>query len=435
MIMPMNSVALKYLKRVAFICSLLLIGLSGCDRSIDSRSPVRSLPGKPPTPLNITVQFNSNSVVLSWQIGSGAAVARYRIYRSDSTGNMFVLIDSTLTKVETKTISGLSPNQLYLFTVAAVGSSGIEGDRSLPIRVRPGIMSILINNGADFTSSTTVQLRLTAPVGAVQVLLSEDSAGLDSAPVESFATQKNISLSDGDGLKTVFARFIFADGSKSGSPLSDQITLDTRSIIDSVYFTPITAQYIPGDVITFFVLSVNAETGGKASVGLSAATTIDLFDDGQNGDAASGDGLYSSRYIVPNNLTIDDKPVIGSFTDEAGNRAPERTATNRITILSSPNPSPVILAAVSTTDSTVDLSWSQFDGGDFANYRLYRDSLPPATVDSLDLNTAQSIKIINSRTVDSFSDFLTSPGTFYYQIFVNDIFGRSAPSNIVAVTR
>ncbi|HVP06713.1 MAG TPA: fibronectin type III domain-containing protein, partial [Candidatus Acidoferrum sp.] len=273
------------MKRIPLAVALgaVLVLTIGCHRYIDSSNPVRSLPSAPPTPINVAALLNDQSVTLNWEVGDSTDVSRFRVYVADSAGTDYVLRDSTTTY--SKTITGLIVNKLYNFEVATVGSDGIEGNRSTPLSVRIGLMAITIENGNLYTNHRDVTLQLVAPSTATYVYLSEDSTFTGTAPSAFFPTH-TFTLSPNDGLKTVFARFVFSDGSQSGTPVSDQITLDTRAKIDSVYFTSAaTPPFKAGDVITF-LLSAGGETGGVASAGITGAgTPAALYDDGSNGDA------------------------------------------------------------------------------------------------------------------------------------------------------
>jgi hypothetical protein len=412
--------------------ALLLLALFvGCDRHIESRDPVRSLPDAPPTPAGLAVTVNNQSVDLAWTIAQPSSVNRYRVYQSQDSGSGFLLVDSTTAQVIT--LAGLALNQVYYFRVAAVNALGVEGQRSAAVPARTGVLSIAIANHAEYTNNRTVSLQLLSIPGTSYVTLSEDAAFTDSV-ILAFSSQVTYTLSQGDGTKRVYARFSFADGSHSGTPVSDEIILDTRATIDSVYFEPTGRVFSPQDEITFFLRAADAETDGRAWVSFADVSNFRLSDDGVDADALAGDGIYSGRFVVPNTVNAEDEPVTGAFIDAAGNQATPRTATDRVTILSSPAPQPVVLAGSTQSDTTVYLSWSRFSGQEFANYILYRDT-DTATPDSLDLSTAQSLIVLNSISDDDFTDYRPDPGTFFYQVYVYDAHGRSAGSNVIRITK
>jgi hypothetical protein len=187
-----------------------------------------------------------------------------------------------------------------------------------------------------------------------------------------FAATVGFTLSTGDGLKTVYGRYTFLDGSRSGDPLSASIILDTRAGIDSVYFTPPGQDFSVGDTILFFVRSEDDEISGTSWVSFPGVTQLRLTDDGAGGDVTADDGLYTARYVVPATISVSAGAVTGNFFDAAGNQAVPQTANQLLTILGEP-PTPVILAGSVQSDTTVELTWSRYTGTDFARYVLYRD--------------------------------------------------------------
>ena len=413
----------------------LMLLTVGCDRYIDSRDPVRTLPDPPPTPYNLTAAVDAESVLLRWEVGDPGAVARFRIYRADSADTAgFRLVDSTAGTEDSIRIGNLPTNRAYAFAVASVDAGGREGYRSTPIVVRLAPMSIVINDDAEYTNRRQVQIRFTAPASTVQVILAEDSAALGTAPVLPFAASRNFTLSEGDGLKSVYCRLVFDNGTTSGRPIYDDIVLDTRAAIDSVYFSPSGSVFAPGDLVTFFLAAADGETGGTAAVSFGGET-VTLFDDGLRGDSTADDGVYSAAWVVPAGLALQDVLVEGTFTDAAGNSADPRSAGTRISIQDLAPLEGVTLAGVVADSVTIRLSWSRFDGEGFSSYQLYRDTLPPPAPDSLDLATAQSIAIINTAATDTFNDYRPAAGTYYYQVFVTDTYGRRAGSNVVAVVK
>ena len=417
------------LTRIAYCllgCTLLLLLVTaGCDRYIDSQDPVRDLPTPPPTPMSLSAVIDSTSATLSWEVIDTTAVRRFRIYTTDSLTNVTRLRDTTTGVVFTKLIAGLKVNQAYAFQIASVGAGGIEGYRSDPLIIRMQVMGITIDNNSEYSRDRDVAVQLTAPFGTTNLRLSEDPTFAGTS-WQSYAATKNFKLSEGDGSKHLYARFLLAGGVETGAPLTDSIILDTRAFIDSVYFTPTIGTIQTGTNMLFFVKT--SEPGGDASVGFSTVN-LRLFDDGTNGDATASDGLYSYRYIVPLNVSTNDAEVTGAFTDPAGNQAPRLVATRRLTILSDP-PDQVTLAATAAAGDTVRISWSASTETDFQVYRLYRQQ-GSGTVDESD----QLISVINQQNTTSFVDVVTGAGTWLYRIFVVDENDQSVGSNTVTVVK
>lgn len=401
---------------------LLLLVLAGCDRYIDSRDPVRSLPSELATPVNVQATLNSESVTLSWELSDSSGVTRFRVYVTSDTLADFHLADSSSTY--TATVDGLALNRTYYFRVAAVDANGIEGRRSDPVSAHVSLLAISINNNEEYTNSTSVQVQLLAAGQLSHVYLSED-ASLAGAPPRPFSSNVNFSLAPGDGPKTVYARFVFLDGSESGASISDSIILDTKAQIDSVTFSPTGTTFTSGDTITFRLAS--GETGGEATVTLTGNGAIRLSDDGSDGDAVASDGVYTARWVVPFDYTLNNEPIEGSFTDAADNSVTQ-SSTTTLSIFSTPLP--VQLTLVEATESyEITLTWSQAASSDFASYRVYR-----ATSINVD-ETSTLITSITNRSTVSFVDTTVNPSTTYnYRVFVRNSLGQSAGSNTLFAT-
>ncbi|RME29111.1 MAG: fibronectin type III domain-containing protein, partial [Candidatus Zixiibacteriota bacterium] len=186
--------------------------LAGCDRHIDSRDPVRSLPDAPPAPHDLTAAINTDTVVLHWLYDNNGTIARFRVYFADAFSQEFALKDSTTTLVDSITIAGLAQNRSFLFAVASVDGSGFESERSSPITVRLSPLSMTINSDNEYTNRRNVQLRFTAPDDVLQVIVAESPDSLATAPVLTYSPSMSFTLSPGDGTKTVYARLLLADG-------------------------------------------------------------------------------------------------------------------------------------------------------------------------------------------------------------------------------
>ncbi|MFA5778204.1 MAG: immunoglobulin-like domain-containing protein [Candidatus Paceibacterota bacterium] len=97
------------------------------------------------------------------------------------------------------------------------GGGGSSGDTTPPTDT-----SISISAGATSTATLAVSLTLGA-TGATQMIISND-AGFAGASWETYATSRAWTLTSGDGLKTVYAKFKDAAGNISAA-ISDTITV------------------------------------------------------------------------------------------------------------------------------------------------------------------------------------------------------------------
>ena len=399
---------------------LVLLFLSACERHITSEDPSRTIPNVGPAPGNIALTIDDESVTISWAMTPSASIARYRIYRSDATGLDFEVIDSTTaTQI---TISGLTRNVQHLFQIVPVLTSGIEGERSEIISARLTPLSIVINTGNESTNSRNIQVQVNTVVTASSIRISEDPTFAD-AVYEAYAALQGFNLSEGDGTKTVYVDLIFADGSKTGSPLSDDIILDTKSSIDSTRILSGAQTYGVGDTIVFAVYT--QEIGGTANATFSNRGAA-LVDDGTDVDVTADDGIYTGYFEVPEDLNVFNATVTGAFTDASGNQAQPLPAVTKVNVQTPPQP--VQISAVANDTTTVSISWTRSNSSDFAAYLVCRDQT--SSVDTNDQITA----ITNTGAL-SYLDNTLSPGTtYYYRIFVKNFSGLVTGSATFSVT-
>lgn len=308
------------------LTALLLV--AACDRQIESKYPTTSLPTEGQVPSNLTVQLNDQTVTLGWEVDDPSQVLRYRVYQADNASTEFALVDSTI--LTTITIDGLIANHNYYFQIAAVLHSGLEWDPSETVSAYPGHFSMTINSDREFVNSTQVSVQIVATALATFVMMSE-SSDFGGAIWLPFASNKSFTLSEGDGIKTVYARLQFSDGSTTGDPISDDVILDTWAEISTVYFLPSGESFSAGETITFGLDA--GETGGSAEVSLGSSIHVVLFDDGTHGDVVADDGIYLVDWEVPPNAELSAGAVTGSFVDAAGNSAIPVVADELLTII------------------------------------------------------------------------------------------------------
>ena len=398
---------------------ILLLAFVACERYIESRDPISSLPDNVPVPQDVTVLINDQSIQLSWDISDASGISRYRIYASEEESSGFSLVDSTTgTAIN---ISNLTLNQVYYFEIAAVNNEGLEGNRSSQVTAQIGIFNMSIESNRDVTNQQSVQVRFTVSNTPSYLIISEDSTFAD-AVFEQFTAQKSFTLSDGDGLKNLYARVQFANGAESGDLLHDDIILDTRALIDSVFFNPSGITFQPGDTIIFGLDA--KESNGTARVSFSGSGTINLVDDGTEKDPIADDGIYYGWYLVPVNTNIYNGEVSGSFTDEAGNSASGATSFELLNINTTPEPVELIVTFESGNPAI--FNWTQSNESDFESYRLYRDT--EASVLPIDT-------LIHYETGIGVRTFEYTPptGITYYRLVVFDVHGDYSLSNVVRV--
>lgn len=416
-----------------YLCILMVIlglAVAGCSNQIEAPNRSMPLPAKPETPRGLTASIGDRQVDLSWTVGDTAAVDHFVIYFSDSTVSAATLLDSTESNVMSYTAMGLVNGRQYYFRVAAVDTTGLEGDKSSPAVASPGIFSIIIENDRPYTNTRDVTISLTAPDNVSLVELSENSTFAD-AHWESFGASKSFQLSDGDGAKTVYARFQIDAGGNSVMNASDDIILDRSAVIDSVEVTYPNLDVIPpdvflgpGDTVRFAVYV--SEEGQSASVDISGGETVNLNDLGVNGDHIAGDHIFEANYIIAGETELVAAAVTGHFTDAAGNTAPARTAQYKLNVTSPPDPVTVWGYAVSSLE--VQLLWTVSEINDFSRYRVFRAESTLVIADS-----TLAIQIVQSGDAKFLDENLKAQTTYAYWVFVEDTHGNEARSNVTFV--
>lgn len=392
----------------------------GCSRYIDSEDPDFQLPGEPPVPVALRITHLADALSLSWELTDTVANIYFKVYYLDPSGD-----DTTLwgaTSSYSDTITGLNPGRNYAFMVSSVLSGNIEGGKSVPVLASAGVISVLINNDNRFTSSRNVTVSFIVPSTTSLLRLSEDSMFVGE-PWRSFAASTSFELSFGDGMKYLYVRFRFSDGSESDTTMlvGDSIKLDTEARIDSLYFVPGGITLSRDSVIDFYL--VTGEGEGEADVSFSGVASIDLDFDAGSSDTLSGRYVYKNSYTIPSNIEVIDGVVTGHFTDAAGNQAEFVTATTLLNI-SNP-PTTVTLAATAVSSSVVRLNWSQAIDNDFAAYHIFRDTVVSVS------DGSQAVTVISSRSTLLYNENNLDDSTlYYYRIYVYDNSGLSIGSNV-----
>ena len=397
--------------RNIFIIFAVVLLMAGCDRDIASKDPIRTVPDNPPKPINVRAEIGQQTITLYWEMTDSSDISRFRIYTATSQGTDFMLRDSTTAYF--KTLSGLQHNQRYYFRIAAVYGT-LESDRSDIISAEANNLSIVIEDDIEYINTQDIYVQTNVPSSTTHIKMSEDP-NLAGAKFDLFqGTQTSFTLSKGDGLKTIYAEFLFEDGSKTAAPLSDDIILDTRAEIASVSFSPASQTFSAGDTIHFTLTTT--EIKGNAWVTFGSGEGVDLYDE-------DADMVYTGYWIVPTNYTLNNGIVTGHFTDQAGNEAPEITDEDVINVAS--DPLPVTLLASGISSFQAELTWTEAVGDGYAAYRIYRDS--DDTVD----NNSLLIKSVTSRSSTSYTDTTLDANTsYYYVVYTYDNSGLYSVSNI-----
>jgi hypothetical protein len=406
---------------ISLLAVVLLSSLFGCSRYVDSRDPVRSLPATESVPENLLVMVSSATALLSWEVEGAAADSRFRVYVFDIDFATDSAAARALRQYDTAgyeiTIADLPVNQTYYFRVASLINGGLEGELSEAVSAYITHWSVVIEQGDEYTSSREARVQINSSGLTTHMILSEDST-FAGKQFEPFTPINTFTLSDGDGLKTVYVRLDFSDGTELAALLSDDIILDSEAEADSVVFiAPDTVS--TGDTVMFYLFS--PEIGGQASMTLGSSVTVPLYDDGSHADIVADDGLYAGRYVVPVNVSVSNGQVTGTLIDAAGNRI-TISDDDFINIYNTPLPVTLTTTALSTHE--IVLNWNAASGSDFLAYRIYRSQTSPVT------EASELLHVVSNRNTVSFTDSdLPDNTTFYYKVYAYHSSGLFAESN------
>ena len=178
------------------------------------------------------------SMQISWNANTDSDLAGYKVYYGTTSGTYNANVN--VGNVTTHTISDLSTGQTYYVAVTAYDTSANESEYSTEVSASipvpdttPPTGSILINTGSDSTTSRSVTLTLSATdnSGVASMRISND--GSTWSDECTFSTSQTWVLSDGDGLKTVYAMFKDTAGNWS-AVVSDTINFGLDSDGDGI---------------------------------------------------------------------------------------------------------------------------------------------------------------------------------------------------------
>jgi fibronectin type 3 domain-containing protein len=400
------------------------IVLAGCSNDIEPPSGIPAPPAQPETPRDLTASIGDGIAAINWAVNNTAAVDHYVIYSSDSASvEGMRLLDST--DAENYTVNNLINGKRYYFRVTAVDNSGLEGEMSDVLSLVPGLFSITIEDYSVYTSTRSVSISFIAPAGTDLVEMSEDSNFITDVHIHEFANTLGFELSDGDGVKKVYACFELTGGGSSVGFVSDSIILDRVAIIDSITESSNGVTLSANSVVHFAVYT--SEPGGEASVEVAGLGVIGLNDLGVAGDITAADGIYEVDYVIPINTELEDAEVMGSFIDAAGNNAAVVKSSTLLNVTGVPGP--ITLDGFSISSMEILLEWTRSPITDFSGYRLFRSG-----GDSVN-QSSDLITTITDQSILSYSDTgLQASTTYYYRLYVYDHRGNFTGSDSLEIS-
>ncbi|MDZ7859915.1 MAG: hypothetical protein U5O15_04505 [Candidatus Krumholzibacteriota bacterium] len=314
-------------KRIFLVSAVMLFivfSVSGCLDDVKIANPDDISEENIEAPQGVAIKVDNGEIALSWEAVDNAG--HYKIFRKTQLTEERVVAEPTN---EVYVDDNLLNGNEYYYSIAGVGSSGLEGSRSSWIRGVPSVYSILINNGTVYTNSVDVNIQVTAPEICSVMKIANDST-LAGVSWERCVESKNWTVEHVDGEKLVYAVFQDAFGNES-YPVSASVILDTYSRIISVSITPDSSFYDIGQMIHFSMNVEDNEAGGEAGILIEGySDTVELYDNNRFGDGVAEDGIYERDFYPPSSLTGTDLIVNGIFIDKAGNAAPAFELEKRI---------------------------------------------------------------------------------------------------------
>lgn len=382
----------------------------------------------PARPSGLAAVVSDRLVAMTWGVSDTTGIGEYIVYRWEVQVGGDEEYEEIATVEEQEYDDAQVRNGIeYSYKVSAVNRHGLEGPMSYPMPATPRIFSVAINGGQEKTNNRSVSVTMSAPGNTELMMLSNapDMAGAQWQPYQGTVSWQ---LTNGDGDKTVYARFRDSEDNES-LIVSDDIELDQTAVITSV--TEDTGGEIMqvGETIHFTLDA--GETDGYATVDIGTiALDIELFDDGTGGDDDADDGVYERDFVIETGSEIVGAVVIGRFEDEVGNDAEPLQALGTVTIQEPPD-AVVMNTPVPLSERALSLSWSRSNEYDFDRYRLYRSETPGVET----APDRELIADITSQSQTTYGDYgLEESSTYYYAVYVVDEIGLEAMSNEVAGT-
>ena len=276
------------------------------------------------SPTNITTQLLS---------GTKATDATVIKVNGSTTG---VTIPTTTTWQKTVTLSE-GVNSFSVTAEDAVGNASTAATTAITLDTIGPTGNISINNGANYTSTSTVTLTLSAAdtTGVSEMKFSNDNVSYGTA--EAYAATKVWTITGIDGLKTVYVKYKDTLGNWTTVGIADTITLDSTAPIGTpstptdagVYSssTTITINWTNGTAadtesgIEGYYLQVGTTPGGQDKFDGDVGNVLTYNVTGcANGStyyakvkAKNGAGLYGSYSGNSDGITINDiTPPTGS---------------------------------------------------------------------------------------------------------------------------
>lgn len=279
----------------------------------------------PVPPQGLSKQISGTNLVLSWTANTESDLAGYNVYQGTSAG--IYGTPSSLGKVTTYTISGLTSESTYYFAVSALDDASNESGNSSELSVSIGdstsptvAIASPTSSSSYSTATSTITLSGTASdnVGVTTVTWANAANGTSGTATGTTAWSKSgISLAAGTNTLTVRA------SDSAGNTASDTLTV-TYTTPDTT--KPVVAIKTPTAKVSYSTRSSSVKLTGTATdnVGATRVTWTNTAN-GTSG-TATGTASWSISKIT---LRIGTNVIIITSYDAAGNSSTDSLSVTR----------------------------------------------------------------------------------------------------------
>ncbi|MBZ0276835.1 MAG: lamin tail domain-containing protein, partial [Anaerolineae bacterium] len=275
------------------------------------------------------IEGSSNNKALEIYNGTGAAInlaaGGYNVqmfFNGNPISTLTISLTGTVASGDVYVVAQSSADALILAQADQTNSSGwFNGDDAVVLRKGTTIIDVIGQIGFDPGSEWGAGLISTADntIRRLSSVCAGDAIGTDafdpSIEWEGFATNTF------SGLGTHTATC----GNPPTNPTA--VAVAAPAVVQAGETTLLTVAVTPGENPTSSGITV---TGNLSGIGGSA--TQAFYDDGTNGDATAGDGIFSYLAAIPGGASVGSYPIT-TTTKDAQNRTVSATITLKVVVI------------------------------------------------------------------------------------------------------
>jgi large repetitive protein len=251
-------------------------------------------------------------------------------------------------------VTDIVESTTYFYRIVARNALGATFGSVLSFRTN-GPLGITANNGSIYTNSTNVSMGVSWPRGSTAVILSNDGGfGVSSRFSLGEIIPWTLQSSGNERLpKTIYARFVLADGSRSSTYTDDIILDETAPVLQDVISSSYEGDTVSVASLSKRMLSVRASDGnsGVARFELrSSAVAPSVFVSAPNPEATQHSVAVASGSSVIEVRVLDRAGNASGWKPVTLNSSASGTAT------ATPSPKPTVSASVKLAGTTAKVS-------------------------------------------------------------------------------